>query len=107
MTVIKLTKSKKAVLVIDDEGRTYITSVNFIVGLLNGKSPTGFVLLSRLPSNSAGTRFKPSPLFDPEGVMANVDPRTLKPLSTANDSLSVKEQKKGEEKKAFEDKKVW
>ena len=104
MTVLKLTKSKKAVLIIDDEGKTYITSVNYLMGLLNGKSPTGFILLDRMPQDCAADRFKVSPVYDPNGILSNVDPRTL---STNNDPLSVKESEKREQTKGFEDKKVW
>jgi len=104
MAVIKLTSSKKAVLFIDDEGNTFITSVNFLVGLLNGKSPYGFVSLARLPGKVADGRFKKSKLYDPSGVYENVDSKTL---STNTDVLSQKVLKEGKEKKGFVDKKVW
>jgi hypothetical protein len=93
-------------LVIDDDGRTYITSVNFLLGLINGKSKHDFILLSRLPQNNSDSRFKKSPVYDPDGVFQGDAAKTLE-LTTSNDALSVKAQKEKQEKKSFEDKNVW
>ena len=102
MSVVKLTKSKKAVMFVDDDGNAFFTSVNFFVGLLNGKSD--FLLLKRLPNKISDKRFKKSELWDPEGVFKNVDSRSL---TTANDALSSGVLREKEEVKGFEDKQVW
>jgi hypothetical protein len=104
MTVLKLSKNKKSVLIYDDEGRCYVTSVVYLQGLLMGKSRTGFVMTKRLPFNASPGRFKPSELYDPEGIFKGDAAKTL---TTANDALSVKEQKKKESKKAYTDVMVW
>jgi len=104
MTVLKLTSSGKAVQIIDDEGRVYQTSVVFLQGLLMGKAKGNFVTTSRLPFNVAPGRFKPSILYDPEGVFQGDAAKTL---STTNDSISVKTRKDKENKEMFEDKPVW
>ena len=69
MTVIKLTKSKKAIQIIDDDGRVYVTSVNSILYLLKGFAKGGFITTKRLPFDGAKDRFAPSELYDPEGVI--------------------------------------
>ena len=104
MAVVKLTGSGKGVLFIDDEGNTFSSSVNFIQGLLWGKSPNGFVLLTRLPNKVAKDRFKQSPLYDPNGVY-NGD--AAKTLTGSNDAISQNSLKKAEQVKSYEDKKIW
>lgn len=93
VTVIKLNKSGKAILIIDDEGRMYQTSVVFMLGLLNGKSKHGFITTSRLPFNSAPGRFKPSELWDPNGLFQGDNAKTLD-LKSNTDGLSNKANKK-------------
>ena len=105
MAVAKLTGSKKGLLFIDDEGNIFNTSVNFIMGLINGKAKHDFVLLSRLPNKAAEGRFKKSPLYDPDGKYHE---KTFEKSTTlANDGLSKVERDKTEVKKSFKDKKVW
>ena len=70
-----------------------------------GKAKGNFVLLSRMPFNVAADRFKPSPVYDPNGVFKGDAAKTL--TTTTNDALSTKTRKKNEVKKMFEDKKVW
>lgn len=104
MTVIRLTKSKKAINIIDDEGKSYITSVNSITYLLNGHAKGDFITTKRLPHNVAPGRFAPSELYDPEGVFQG---DAAKSLTTANDAVSIKGRKEKEVKEGFKDKKVW
>ena len=104
ITVVKLNKSGKAVQIITDEGQVYQTSVVFLQGLLMGKAKGNFITTSRLPFNVAPGRFKPSILWDPNGVFKGDAAKTL---TTTNDAFSVKETKKNEQKKMFEDIKVW
>jgi len=104
LTVVKLTKSGRAVQIIDDEGRVYQTSVVFMQGLLMGKAKGNFITTCRLPFNFAPDRFKPSELYDPDGVW---DGDNSKTLTTTNDAVSVKTRMEKEEKRSFVDKKVW
>jgi len=108
MTILKINKSGKSVQIITDEGKVYQTSVVFLQGLLMGKSKCGFITTSRLPFNVAPDRFKPSILWDPQGIFKGDAAKTLDgPLTTTNDALSVGVRKANEQKKVFEDKKVW
>lgn len=104
MTVIKLTKSGKAVQVITDEGHVYQTSVNSVTYLLAGKAKGGFITTKRMPWDVAPERFAPSELYDPNGVFAGNAGKTL---TTANDALSQKAAESKKVKKLYEDKKVW
>lgn len=104
MTILKLTSSKKGVLIYDDDGRAYITSVAFVQGLLMGKAPSGFITTKRLPFNIAPDRFKKSELHDPDGVFEGNAEKTL---TTNTDALSNKVKEEKKEKKSFEDKQVW
>jgi len=104
MTILKLTKSKKAVQIIDDEGHVYITSVNSVLYLLKGLAKGSFITTKRLPFDVAKDRFKPSELYDPDGVFTG---NASKTLTTTNDAISQKVLKGNEVKKAFVDKNVW
>ena len=105
MTVIKLTASKKGVLIITDEGVPYVTSVNSIMYLLGGKAKGDFITTKRLPHTVNDGRFKPSELYDPTG-MANQ--KTLDPtVRNANDGLSISFKETQKQKKGYTDKKVW
>ena len=102
MAVIKLTSSGKAFLFIDDDGRTYSTSLSFVSQLMQNKLKQKFVLLSRLPWDTNDSRFKKSPLYDPQGISTTVEAK-----SQVGDGLSPVRIEKEKNKKAFEDKKVW
>jgi len=106
MTVVKLSKSGKAIQIYTDEGKVYQTSVVFMQGLMMGKSKGGFITTVRLPFNVAPDRFKPSEVWDPDGVFKGDAAKTLD-LNTSNDALSVGVRKNNEQKKVFTDKKVW
>ena len=103
MTILKLTKSGKAVQVIDDDGRVYITSVNFVQGLLMGKSKFGFIKTKRLPFNVSKDRFEPSELYDPDGIYKGNAAKTFEKVTTTNDPLSVKSREDKKQKKNYEE----
>lgn len=104
MAIAKLNQRKTIVQFIDDNGYIYFTSINFLMGLLNGKSKSQFVLLKRFPNPIAEGRFKKSEIWDPEGVLAKtVDPKTL---TTTNDSFSVKDREEKKEKEVYKDKEI-
>lgn len=105
MTVLKLTSSGKGVLVIDDDGNVFITSVNSILYLIKGFAKGGFITTNRLPFPVAPDRFKQSELYDPDGTFDGNAAKTVK--TTTNDALSVKVRKEMDNKKKLEDKKVF
>jgi hypothetical protein len=96
MAVLKLNKSGRSILVIDDDGRTYITSVEHIRRLADGKFNNGFIVLTRLPGDNASNRFPESPVWNPDtgtAVIREVD-STGNQLTTNNDALSQQVLKK-------------
>ena len=101
MAVAKITKSGNGVLFIDDQGNVYCTSKIFMEGLLSGKSPNGFILLTQMPNKVSTKRFKCSPLWDP-GSKGRVEA-----TSANDDSLSNKVLGEKEDSKNFIDKEVW
>jgi hypothetical protein len=108
LTVVKLSKNNRAVLIIDDSGNVYITSKHFMQGLLWGKAPHGFITTKRMPHKSSDTRFKPSELYDPHNEYAGDKAKSLDgPLTTSNDAFSPTVQKDKEAKVAYTDKNVW
>lgn len=104
---MKLTKSGKAVQIVDDDGRVYQTSVNSVMYLLGGKAKGGFITTVRLPFNAAPDRFKPSELWDPKGVFQGDAAKTLDKVTTGNDAFSESFKKDKEEVESFQDKDVW
>ena len=70
MTIIKVTKSGKGILVVDDSGSVYSTSRIAIENLLAGNIRNGFVLLSKLPFSIPEGKFKKSELYVPPGYIA-------------------------------------
>jgi hypothetical protein len=96
MAVLKLNKSGRSILVIDDDGRTYITSVEHLRRLCDGKFANGFIVLTRLPGDNASNRFPVSPVWDAStgtAVVREVN-STGVGLTTNNDSLSQQVLKK-------------
>ncbi len=102
MAVVKKTKSGKAVQFIDEDGTVFGTSVVSIHNMLNGAIKGDFVLLSRMPWKVNPGRFKESPLYEPPGYIPPKDES-----KNNSDALSVQNRKQNQDKKIFEDKKVW
>lgn len=95
MAVMKLTGSKNAILFIQDDGRTYVTSKVSILNLLNGAIKGGFVLLSELPyQNDYSAKFKPSPIFKPDGYI---------PPKDGQSAINQAERKRNKKAKVYED----
>lgn len=65
MAVVLRSRSGKALLFTDDAGNTYMTSVTWMKGLMEGKSPVNFIQLKRLPSKT--DKFQVSPVIGREG----------------------------------------
>jgi len=102
MAVVKLTKSKKAVQFIDENGIVFQTSAFYLQRLLDGDVRGNFILLARLPFTVAKDRFKPSPLYGRELQ----DEMSVESKSTTDDILSVRVRKDREEVESFKDKEV-
>lgn len=95
MAVCKITGSKNAILFIQDDGRTFVTSKVSIQNLFNGGIKHGFVLLSELPyKNEYEGKFKPSPMFTPEGYI---------PPEDGKSAVDASEIKKNEKARVYED----
>ena len=69
IAVVKLTKSKKALMFIDDDGNAFMTSVNYLKSLLGDNLKLPFILLNRLPLKVGENRFQKSPLWNPDGLV--------------------------------------
>lgn len=98
--IIKLSSSGKQLQVVDDEGVVFGTSVEFLKGLLDGRSPKGFLLLTRLPFRVSKRRFAKSPVWVPEGGVKEV---VDEDVGTGEDVLSAREQKKRQVKRSVSD----
>lgn len=111
-----MNKKGSQVLVIDDDGYVYATSTKYMLGLLSGSTKYDFILMSRLPWKASSERFKPSPLYDPTGIIAKQNEPTVLPkpditgkndVGVGGDVFSNKFKTTTQQKKAFTDKMVW
>lgn len=85
MAVAKLNKAGTTLQFIDEFGNVFYTSVNFFMGLLNGKSKSGFIMLKRLPHPQPSGKWAMSPVWT---GTTEVDGRTV-PLQNGTDSDRV------------------
>lgn len=76
--ILKLSKSKKAVLAVDDDGNVYITSVTFLNGMVNEGKGSGFILMKKMPNKVPSNKFKSS-----EEMGAVYDPMHTEPKREA------------------------
>ena len=101
MTILKLSKSGKAVIIIDDQGNVFITPAGRIENLLAKKAK--IVMTSRFPMKASSSRFKPSELYDPSGIHG----RLKNSDKMSGDAFSGKTQKIIQDIKNYKDKDVW
>ncbi len=106
MAIVKLSKSKKQVQFIDDDGNIFVTSAIWMSNLLQDKMKGGMIHLSRFPLKASPDRFKKSPLYDPKGY-ANREKDNDEELKTSNDSFAPKERQERQEEEQYEDKRVF
>jgi len=66
MTIVKLSKSGKALIFIDDFGNSYSTSTKYLMSLVSGRMKAPFIQLSRFPVPVEQDRFKKSPVLGKE-----------------------------------------
>ena len=106
MAIVKVAKSKKSVMFIDDFGNSFITSMVFLQGLLEGKGKTPFILLKRLPNPVNVDRFMKSPVleFDASGKVVSTKVETIEPVGgvkASEDGMSVKSTKEKDDARVY------
>lgn len=99
MAIVKLTKSKRGVTFVDDEGNVFVTSAKWIANLLAGEGKP-LVLLTRMPDKLAAGHFKKSPVYGAAVISSGEE------LTRANDAMSKQYAASKEESKSFDDAKV-
>jgi hypothetical protein len=102
MAIAKLSKSKKALLFVADEGTVYITSLMYMTGLLQNPDKFKLVLFNKFPLKASTDRFKQSPIFDPNGLAL----RAKEGTTTTDDVFSPKEVKTREQVVGYLDKEI-
>jgi hypothetical protein len=94
MAVLKKTKSGNALMFIDEEGNAFTISSKIVSAILGGYQKGDFAVLTRLPMKVSADRFPKSPVFmSPDSEVKDKD----ESLSTTNDALSQKQNKKNQE----------
>jgi hypothetical protein len=66
MGVVKLSQSLKQVQFVSDEGVVYVTSVKYLLGLLNGGDSGRVLVMNVLPLRVAENRYPKSKVWSPE-----------------------------------------
>ena len=107
MVIMKLSSSKKQLQVIDEEGVVFGTSVTFLKGLLEGRSPHNFIMMTRMPFKVSKGRFKPSPVYVPDTGEKELYEETVDSEKSNADAYNPELRKKQRQKKVFTDKEVW
>lgn len=117
MAVVKLSRSRKAWIFLDDWGNSYMIPVTALAATYAGthKSDFGYLMMNRLPMPTKMGRFSMSPVLgkDFEEIKPN-DERWTPPQCSHNiivsderlDPLSTKNIKKADSAKVFKDKKI-
>lgn len=102
MGVIKLSKSGKQLQFICDEGVVYVTSVHYLLGMINKGNPAFIVTMNKLPLKVSKDRFPVSPVWNPEGLQEDV----VNSDKTTQDPLSIKGRDNLQKVEGFKDKEV-
>ena len=114
--IIKKSRSGKGLIVVDDFGNTYGTSVTYLLGMISDRTNgPGFVQLVRFPSPASADRFKPSPVLGKGYEKIDFDDLRWTPpvgpegssVKAASDGLSSKGEEMRSAKEGFSDKVVW
>lgn len=114
--IIKISKSGKALVVVDDFGNIYTTSLVYFSSLASGRMKAPFVQLTRMPVPAEPGRFKMSPVLVKGGVHAGEGdpgwslPQCLHNVDVDRNSdagLSVKQIEKRQKKINYQDKVVF
>lgn len=102
MAVIKLSRSGKQVQFVDEEGFVFVTSATFLNKLLAGELRNGMILLSRLPQRVSVDRFKPSPVWNPNGLEVDTNDKRVTEDAFANKSVEKRTKSKN-----YKDRSIW
>jgi hypothetical protein len=96
MAVIKLTKSGKGVMFIDDSGNVFITSLVHAKNYLDGNIKREFIDLKRMPVGVAPERFGQSVVFGviSDDVITNADELSTDKANKDIFSPGVKKEKR-------------
>lgn len=105
MGIVRLSKSGAQVQFIADDGTVYVTSTNYLMGLMQGTMAKNMVLLSKLPIPMSKDRFPESVLWDPNGLATKHN--QYKATTTANDGSSKAFKKELHQEKRKEDILPW
>ena len=97
MAIIKKTKSGNALMFIDEEGNAFTVSVKIVSAILGGYQKGDFAVLTKLPMQVSIDRFPKSPVFMSPDTPVDHFVGSDKMLSTTNDALSQKQNKKNQE----------
>ncbi len=101
MAIVKLTKSKKGVMFIADDGVGYLCAASVLSRLLDGKSK--LILLSKLPLKISLDRFKQSDVWNPGGIKSLDNDKNV---STNTDGLSTRSRNRVSQGRNYIDKVV-
>jgi len=63
MATLKLSTSKKSLMLMDDRGYMFSLPVASVMALCSGRIPRGFLTMSMVPFRVDSSRFPPSPVF--------------------------------------------
>lgn len=110
MTIIKLTKSNKAIQVVDDYGNVYTTSAAYVLSLITGNLKKDFIYMSRMPYSVSPDRFGKSELWVPPGANGEELKAQLerKEVREKEDAYSHKFLKENTESKQYKgDDNIW
>ena len=114
--IIKLSKSGKGVVIIEDYGEVHVTSVKHMAALISGRMKGPFIRTTRMPTPAEIDRFEPSPILGKDGEhIEHDDPRWTEPQCSHNiqveghseAGIDRKQIKKREVKEIYSDKVVW
>ncbi len=100
MGVMKLSKSRKQVQFICDEGVVYCTSLAYLQGLLN--SSRHLLLFQKYEDTVSKDRFATSAIYNPSGYLKDREERK----TTGNDAFSTKAMKEGEQARNYSEKDI-
>jgi len=103
MAVIKASKSGKQLQFIADDGTVYGVSLGIVQKIIDEKNPARFCVLTQFPLKASPDRYPKSPIWYPDNFQGDVSDDS----KAGTDVFSAHYRKNTEQKKQFEDKKIW
>lgn len=99
--IVKLSSSGKQLQVVCDDGSVFVTSVAFLLRLVDGSLRSPFIVCSLLPNKASVDRFPKSPVYNPGLGRVVVDSSKV-----SSDSFSKKSTSSVKVKRVFSDEEV-